>query len=181
MSGSHRGHDDRLLDALDELERHAFEGRAWRVVREGRSPLDGSRGSGRWNLSELCVLYTALDPDGALSEIHFHISRNQPIFPSRIRHELCELSTTTDQTLILADMDALVQLGVEKERYTEILYSRTQEIASAAAFMGFDGLIAPSARHNCNNLVLFLDNYNLEGIEVVSQAPIDWNAWQEKR
>ena len=173
MSESHQGHDDRLLDALDELERHAFKGTTWRVVREGRSPLDGSRGSGRWNPSDLSVLYTALEADGALSEIHFHISRNQSVFPSRIRHALCKLSTTTDQTLILANMDDLVALGVEKDRYSEILYSRTRQIAAAAAFMGFDGLIAPSARHICNNLVLFLDTYNLENIEVISQTPIN--------
>ncbi len=66
---THRGHDDRLLDALDDLERHAFEGSTWRVVREGRAAFDGSRGSGRWNPSELSVLYTSVEAEGALSEI----------------------------------------------------------------------------------------------------------------
>lgn len=179
MLAAHRGHDDRLLDTLDELDRHAFEGTAWRVVRQGRAAFDGSRGSGRWNPSQLSVLYTSLEADGALSEIHFHINRNQSVFPSRIRHDLCELSVMTEQSLVLADMEALVALGVEKEKYQQILYHRTQNIAAAAAFMGFDGLIAPNARHTCNNLVLFLDSYNLENIEVTSRKSVDWREWRK--
>jgi hypothetical protein len=126
----------------------------------------------------LSVLHTALEADGALSEIYFHVSRGQPIFPSRIRHELCELSAKTERTLILAGMDDLVSLGVEKEKYHQILYKRTQDIAATAAFMGFDGIIAPGTRYVCNNLVLFLDNYNLEDIEVASKLPVDWTEWR---
>jgi len=180
MAAAYRGHDDRLLDALDDLERHAFEGTSWRVVRQGRSPFDGSRGSGRWNPSDLSVLYTALERDGAMAEIHFHISRSQSVFPSRIRHDICEISTKTEQTLILANMNELVALGVEETRYREILYDRTQEIASAAAFMGFDGLIAPSARYDCQNLILFLDSFNLENLDVTAREPIDWAAWRRQ-
>jgi len=180
MTAPYRGHDDRLLDALDNLERHAFDGSVWRVVRQGRAAFDGSRGSGRWNPSDLSVLYTSMTADGALSEIHFHISRSQPVFPSRIRHDLCEISTKTEQTLILANMDELTALGVKQENYQQLLYHRTQEIAAAAAFLGFDGIIAPSARHTCQNLVLFLDTYNLENAEVVSRQAVDWADWRRK-
>lgn len=169
-----------MLDALAELEQHAFVGTCWRVVREGGRVLYGSRGSGRWNPTELSVLYTALEADRALAEIHFHIGRNQSIFPSRIRHELCELSARTQQTLVLADMNDLVSLGVEQEKYQQILYTRTQEIGAAAAFMGFDGIIAPSARYTCRNLILFLDNFDLENVRVVSKTHVDWMEWRRK-
>lgn len=180
MAAAYRGHDDRLLDALDDLERHAFEGNSWRVVREGRAAFDGSRGSGRWNPADLSVLYTALEREGAMAEMHFHISRSQSVFPSRIRHDICEISTKTEQTLVLANMYDLVALGVEEARYRDLLYGRTQEIAAAAAFMGFDGLIAPSARYDCQNLILFLDSFNLENLEIVSREPIDWADWRSK-
>ena len=180
MAAAYRGHDDRLLDALDDLKRHAFEGASWRAVREGRSAFDGSRGSGRWNPSDLSVLYTALAGDGAMAEMHFHISLGQSVFPSRIRYEICEISTKTERTLVLANMNELVALGVEEARYRELLHGRAQEIASAAAFMGFDGLTAPSARYDCQNLVLFLDGFNLENLEVASREPIDWAAWRSQ-
>jgi RES domain-containing protein len=146
---SRRALDDRLLDLLGEVEGLPFDGTVWRVVRNGRSVIDGSRGSGRWNTSDMTVLYGATAADGAVAEIHFHLSRSQPVFPSKMRHDLFELSVTAAQTLILADMQQLTRLGVEESRYRELLYDRTQEIAAAASFLGFDGLIAPSARWDC--------------------------------
>ncbi len=180
MSVGHLGHDDRLLDALDEIERQSYAGNIWRAVREGRSVFDGSRGGGRWNRSELSVLYSALDPNGAIAEIHFHIGLGQSVFPSKMRHKLFELSVKTDETLVFASLEELIALGVSKAKYTDMLYSRTQEIASAAAFMGFDGIISPSARYKCQNLILFLDSFNLENMEVVSEKDIDWPDWRAK-
>lgn len=172
--------DDRLLDALGEIEGTSYEGAFWRVVRKGRDVFDGSRGSGRWNSAEMSVLYGTNKPNGALAEIHFHISRGQPIFPSRIAHELHHLEINTAQTLRLADMDLLESLGVEASRYQELLYGRTQEIASAAQFMGFDGLIAPSARWNCETIVLFLDAIDLDEVEIVSRQDVDWDEWRKQ-
>ncbi len=178
MSGRRRFHDDRLLDALDELDGEIFEGTIWRVAREGRSVFDGSRGAGRWNPSDLSVLYGSLEADGALSEIYFHLSRGQSVFPSRMKHVLYELAIATERTLVLADMSDLVALGVEAAEYRNILYGRTQEIADAAAFMGFDGVISPSARYDCRNIVLFLDTFSLESVEIVSESPVDWMEWR---
>lgn len=142
--------------------------------------LDGSRGAGRWNPSPLSVLYGAKDANGAISEIHFHLNRGQSVFPSKMKHTLFELSVITDRTLVLLKMSDLTALGVDEAKYQQILYKRTQEIADAAAFMGFDGIIAPSARYECDNIVLFLDLFNLENIETVSDNPIKWNEWRAK-
>lgn len=180
MRRGRRAHDDRLLDALGEIAHRTFSGRMWRVVRDGRSVLDASRGAGRWNPSHLSVLYGAKEPDGAIAEIHFHLSRGQSVFPSRMRHVLHELRIRTEKTLVLADMAQLVALGVDQARYQEILYKRTQEIADAAAFLGFDGIIAPSARWRCENIVLFLGALNLENIEERDQTPVDWKAWRDR-
>lgn len=152
----------------------------WRVVRVGRSVLDGSRGSGRWNPASLSVLYGAQEADGAVAEMHFHLNRGQSVFPSRMQHDLFELRIAMNSSLILADMDALARLGVVPERYGEMLYARTQEIADAAVFMGYDGIIAPSARWTCQNIVLFLDKIALDDIEEVSSSRIDWRAWRGK-
>jgi hypothetical protein len=128
----------------------------------------------------MSVLYGAAEANGAISEIHFHLSRGQSVFPSRMAHNLFELEVKAHQTLVLADMKQLTTLGVEETRYRELLYSRTQEIAAAAAFLGFDGLIVPSARWDCQNIVLFLDAIDLEEVRPISVQPIDWKKWREE-
>lgn len=173
-----RALDDRLLDLVGAIEGQPFDGTMWRVVRQGRDVLDGSRGSGRWNTADMSVLYGAAERDGALAEIHFHLSRGQSVFPSRMRHDVFELAVKARQTLVLADMAQLKALGVEDSRYREMLYDRTQEIGAAAAFLGFDGMIVPSARWACQNIVLFLDAINLEEVRTVSSEPVDWQAWR---
>lgn len=176
-----RAHDDRLLDAIGKIAPVRYGRDVWRVVREGRSPTDGSRGSGRWNPSDLSVLYCAEEKDGALSEIHFHLSRGQPVFPSRIRHVVWRLSAELKRSLRLLDVEELTRLGVEMSRYQGILYSKTQEIGAAAAFLGFDGLISPSARYACANLVVFLDNAAPEALAEIDSEPVDWPLWTRRR
>jgi hypothetical protein len=174
-----RALDDRLLDLVGGIDGVPYDGNMWRVVRQGRDVLDGSRGSGRWNTSEMSVLYGAAIPDGAIFEIHFHLNQGQSVFPSRMQHDLFALSVKAQQTLMLAEMQQLRRLGVEDSRYRELLYDRTQEIAAAAMFLGFDGLIAPSARWECQNIVLFLDAINPEDIRTISRQPVDWKAWRQ--
>lgn len=179
MPERRRPRDHRLLDALGALEPEPFEGAVWRALREGRQPLEGSRALGRWSPGHFDVLYTSLEPDGARAEIYFHLSR-QPVFPSRLQYLLYELEVRTKETLRLANMAALLRLGVEEARYREVLYDRTQAIGDAAQFMGFDGLIAPNARWDCLNLVLFVDALDLDAIEVEQEAKIDWVEWRNK-
>lgn len=174
-----RALDDRLLDLIGAIEGQPFEGTMWRVVRTGRDVLDCSRGSGRWNTSDMSVLYGAAKRDGAIAEIHFHLSRGQSVFPSRMRHDVFELTIKTQHALILADMEQLKRLGVDDSRYRELLYTRTQEIGAAAAFLGFDGLIVPSARWDCRNIVLFLNAINLEEVRQISVQPVDWKTWRQ--
>ncbi len=143
--------------------------------------MDGSRGAGRWNPQHLSVLYAAQEADGAIAEIHYLMSLGQSVFPSRLEHLLYEVEIKTDQMLMLADMNRLSELGVDEARYTEMLYERTQDIADAAAFLGFDGLIVPSARWTCQNVVFFLDTFSLENLSVRSSVPVDWKGWIAKK
>jgi hypothetical protein len=170
-----------LLDAIDALKRESYSGATWRVVREERDPLVGSPSRSRWCNGRFDVLYTSLERDGALSEVHAFLAL-QPVFPSRVRWFAYELRVTTAQTLKLADLESLGRLGVETGRYGERIYQRTQAIADAAHFLGFDGLIAPSARWPCLNLVLFTDRLPREQLDVTTtpDMPVDWGAWRKQ-
>ena len=178
MPTERKARDLALLDALDALQRVPFEGTVWRAVREGRDPIQGHPSAGRWDPGYFDVLYTALEPDGALAEIHFHLSR-QPVLPSRLRYGLHEIAVRLEKALTFADMAALAKLGVEPARYQEVLYSRTQEIGDAADFLGFDGIIAPNARWPCLNVILFTDRLAPGDLGAVSSNPVDLVAWRD--
>lgn len=166
-----------LLDALDACPREEFAGSAWRIVRDGRDPLLGSPSRGRWDPGAFDVLYTALAREGALAEIHYHLSRH-PVFPSKIRFHLYELSVRAEGLLRLPNIAALERFGIERENYAELLYARTQEIGDAAQFLGFAGMIVPSARWSGLNLVLFTDRLEPDALNVRTQEPVDWAAWR---
>ena len=80
----------------------------------------------------------------------------------------------------LSELATLARLGVGFEhRYSDRDYSRTQPIADAAFFLGFDALLAPSARWPCSNLVLFTDRLAPQQIEVAGEPqPIDLERWR---
>ena len=136
----------------------------------------------RWCDGTFDALYTSLERDGAIAEIHALLSL-QPVFPSKIRWFAHRLKTAATRTLRLADLPAAARLGVDVERYSTRDYSRTQPIAEAAHFLGFDGVIAPSARWNCLNLVLFAGRIAPEQIEVLErdERPIEWDVWRRTR
>lgn len=172
--------DIALLDVLDARRRASHKGEVWRIVRDGKDPLAGYPAKARWDPGTFDVLYTSLAREGALEEIHFHLSR-QPVFPSKLRSVLHRISVRTERTLLLGDWQALAEFGVPIETYRDLNYARTQEIADAAAFLGFDAVLAPSARWPCMNLTLFTEHFAPDSLSVVHSEPVDWNAWREER
>jgi len=174
-----RARDLELLDALDAHRGVAFEGTVWRIVRQGGDPLQGYPARARWDPGTFDVIYTSLHREGSLAEIHFHLSR-QPVFPSKLVSVLHKISVRTTRTLKLANLEAVERLGVAKDRYGEFAYERTQAIGDAAAFLGFDGMMVPSARWECLNLVLFTDRFSPEEMTVEHNEVVDWSEWRRQ-
>lgn len=180
MTISSRIRDVNLLDALDQCPRVPVTMTVWRVVREGRDPLLCGRSLGRWDLGLFDVLYTACDADGAISELYFHLSR-QPVFPSRVVFTLNEIVVRAKKALDFKDLAELARLGVDPKEYSGILYHRTQQIGDAAAFLGFDGVTAPSARWNCQDFAIFCDSLSPHDFDLQGASKIDWNDWRKTR
>ena len=160
-----RVRDRRLLDALEALAREPYSGTVWRSVREGRDPLACWRSGGRWDDGAFDVLYTSETRQAAMDERRFHLYRGQPIVPSRVRYELFELRVSLEAVMRFETLDSLAALGLDIRSYGRLSwaerageYPRTQEIAEASAFLGADGILAPSARTpGANNLVVFCE------------------------
>ncbi len=174
-----RIHDRIILDALEALDPEPFDGTVWRVTRAGREPMRGAAAHGRWSPSgEFEVLYTSLMREGALAEIGYRLSL-QPVWPSRIEHEVHTISVQTERNLRFADAPSLAPFGVDPARYRAFDYSATQAIAAAANFLGFDGLIVPNARFACGNLVIFTER--AQELVLTDTVAVDWEAWRRKR
>jgi len=106
----------------------------------------------------------------------------QPVFPSKIRFHCYRLHAKVERTLQLLDLSALEPFGVDIRRYQDRTYERTQAIADSAYFLGFDGLLVPSARWACVNAVLFTDRFAPEHLSFNEDATtvIDWVEWRRQ-
>jgi RES domain-containing protein len=174
--------DNRLIDAIDAIAPVEYSGTVWRVVREGRDPTQCSRSGGRWDDGTFDVLYTSERREGALAEMKFHLLRGQPIIPSLVKYRLHELHVAMKRTMRLLDLDALRVLGLDAARYGQLSYAekdaeypRSQDIAETAFFLDFDGLLVPSARLDCLNVVLFCERLAPGAAETrVDHGEVDW-------
>ncbi len=173
-----RIHDRLILDALEALDPVPFNDTVWRITRAGREPLSGTAANGRWSPSgEFEVLYTSLMRDGALAEIGYRLSL-QPIWPSRVEHEIHAIEVHTERNLRFAAVADLTPLGVNTALYRTFDYTETQAIAAAANFLGFDGLIVPNARFDCGNLVIFTER--VPTLLLRQTERVDWDEWRQR-
>ncbi|MDE0256655.1 MAG: RES family NAD+ phosphorylase [Rhodospirillaceae bacterium] len=177
-------HDQSLVDRLSQLRQERFEGEVFRATRVGADPTAPSISGGRWAPPPqgdpgVYVLYTSLDRDGALAEVATFLAGLTPI-PGPRPIKVTRLAVSTSRSLRLARADLPV-LGVDINRYGERDYAQTQKIGAALVFLGFDGLIAPSARWACANLMIFTDNHALfERLDPVAHEEIEWREWAQK-
>ncbi|MEA3013150.1 MAG: hypothetical protein QOD42_1695 [Sphingomonadales bacterium] len=124
----------------------------------------------------MAALYTSLVPEGALAEINHHWRQLTPL-PTKPAM-LHTLRVTTKRTLRLLRTD-LQGLGLDSPSLASAGYNQSQEIGAAVVFLGFDGLIVPSARWDCDNLVIYSDNHSIVecALDVVDSKEVDWRAW----
>jgi len=91
---------------------------------------------------------------------------------------LHRIEVTTRKSLRLLRAD-LISLGADWNLYGEINHAQTQQIGAAVAFLECDGLIAPSARWDCNNLMIFNDHHRIaeNTLRVINSEEVDWISW----
>jgi hypothetical protein len=174
-------HDQGLVDHLSALPVERFEGDVFRATGVSADPLAFSFNGGRWAPAardgvDVPILYTSLERDGALAEVSSYLALLTPLPTSRPL-KVSRLGVSTSKTLHLVRSD-LEGLGVDLARYGERDYNRTQSIGAALAFLEIDGLIAPSARWACDNLMIYQINHSLrERLEVLAEENVDWGRW----
>lgn len=168
--------DTKLLESLEECVQRAFVGTVHRVVWADRNPLQGSSAPrGRWNSpdSGFEVLNTSLDAEGAAAEFEafwslFEQRPTRPALSWKLRVRLARV--------VELDFEQLEKLGVRHAEYTNRQYSRTQQISDGLYYLGCEGLIVPSARHDSKNLVVHVQNLSRESfVEEDEPSTFAWS------
>ena len=169
-------HDPNLLDKLDAFPKEGFSGTVFRATRQSLDPLTSSFSGGHcMTPGTVGVLYISLLREGALAEISFHWSQLDPLPTKAV--VVHSLKVVAHHTLKLLRAD-LTALGISEATFGTSKLSRAQEIGAAVEFLGCDGLIAPSARWPCENLILFPDRMSVNVVlEIHSSEPVDWIQW----
>lgn len=167
--------DPDLLAHLEDCGEGPFEDAVHRVVWADRSPVRGSSGArGRWSSpdSQFEILNTSFMPEGASAEFEAFWS----LFEQRPdRRALNWKLRVRLQRVVELDFGALEALRVAQSDYGGREYSRTQEISDAVNYLGYDGLIVPSARYECRNLIIYIQN--LAGDSVVEEDESEVFEW----
>lgn len=173
--------DPALLEALDSLGGQPFAESVWRVTWAQRAPLAGSFGGGRWSPDGLFkALYTSLEPDGALAEAYYHLSK-APVFSSS-HMRLNQIHVDLDNVVVL-DSGAVVSLGVTNIRASasEEDHQRAQAIGEAAFMLDYQGIVVPSARYDGRNLMMFPERIDTDKVlTLLDRQEVNWPAWKER-
>jgi RES domain-containing protein len=152
--------DAQIIDFFETCKALQFDGEVFRATRKNLDPLAPSVAGGRWMIPQRsAVLYTCTTRPGAIAEIQFHWGLLTPI-PSKpaMVHKIA-IATRNSVRITSAQ---LADLDIDSKKFAGRDYTRCQEIGAAAAFMGFDGLLVPSARSSAENLVILHENHNPE-------------------
>jgi len=173
-------HDPLLLDALSSLPVTEFEGRVFRVTGNQADPVAFSQSGGRWAMDTdkeggCPILYTSTKREGAVAEVASYLALLTPIPQKPLK--MNELEVSLDKTLRLAVTD-FASVGIEGTTYDVRNYLQTQRVGAAINFLELDGLIAPSARWNCDNLMIYGDNHSMEKqLEVIGSSALPFDEW----
>lgn len=169
-------HDPDIIDVLERLNSRQYSGRLWRTTWRSRDPLLGGCG-GRWGAGKRYeVLYTSLDENTSIAELHYHLSR-APVWTS-CDVLICELAATEISVLDLTASKILVELGLNGKLSEAEELARCQEIGGTAYFLQHHGILVPSKRYDGTNCVIFpgmLDPN--ESLKTVRKIEINWPAW----
>lgn len=162
--------DQRLVGILRRFDARAWSGEVWRHT-FADLPVDrpNTRGA-RWNPAGVPALYASLDRATALAEAE-HMIAMQPLRP-RVRRSIHRLHVDLPRVVDLTAPGVLRRLGVDARALASDDFTRCQAVGAAAAALGLDGIVVPSARSAGHNVVILLGDRTGPTIEVLESAPV---------
>jgi RES domain-containing protein len=147
-------YDPAFLDRIESLPTREWQGHVWRHMFNEYAPERINTSGARWNPPGVGAIYAALEREIAIAEGD-HMIEIQPrrIFRRRV---LYELAVDMRRVVDLTHPDALAIAGLTIADIAADDFTACQRVGGAAAFLGSDGLLVPSARRAGDNLVILI-------------------------
>jgi RES domain-containing protein len=171
--------DPELVAKLDEVSPREFSGEVCRHAGPGIHPLNTTGAQtqgGRWNPpNSFPALYLALTHETAAAEFYRRAEGEnlapEDLLPRRLHQYRVQLSAVLD----LTNVDVRNALGISEDDITSDDRSFCNSLGDAAHYVGFEGILAPSATGAGDVLVVFWDRLKAESdVEPVSHT--DWTS-----
>ena len=145
-----------LENALASLQSSAWSGRVYRVMLNDYPPDRENTQGARWNPPDVAAIYTCFEPAVCIAEIEYSLARQPRPVKRDLRKTLYEIEVTlaavVDLTPLLPHLD---RIGIGSAQLFADNMKTSQEIGRLITWFGFDALIAPSARYEGRNLVIY--------------------------
>jgi RES domain-containing protein len=167
-----------LVEAVDRLERTNLATTVLRHVAPGYFPLSGEgarRHGGRWNPpNSFAVLYTASDRLTMLAELERAAERQGLRAMDLLPRDEVIYAVELQRVLDLSKPSAAAAVGLSTAALTSPDWSACQAVGDAAHYVGFEGILAPSATGGGSALAIFLDRLLLgSALDVSSVRPLE--------
>ncbi|MCA9829971.1 MAG: RES family NAD+ phosphorylase [Dehalococcoidia bacterium] len=160
-----------LIGSIDSLDPAFWSGVAYRHTARTVPPLSAAGAKafgGRWNPRDLFgAVYLAVPVEAAVEEFRRMAEGQARGAASFLPRDLHTVRVQPIQVLDLTNPTTVASLGLTYEELTMEGRSLCQEIAQAAHFLGYQGIIAPSATGTGDVIAVFDDRISLMELEVI--------------
>lgn len=151
--------DSRILELLEAAPVDPLDSMVWRHMFNQTPPdRENDRGA-RWNPSGVPAIYCSMTRQGAIAEGDHALAVNRRRATPRRR--VYEIHATLTRLVDLTDRELLRNLGVPDEVRAGDDLGPCQTIGEHVAWLGYDGMLIPSARSDADNVVIYPNNREL--------------------
>jgi RES domain-containing protein len=164
-----------LLEQIDQLGTRAWTGTAFRHTAPGRDPLSGEGArliGGRWNNRDGTPTIYLAEPEAACrAEITRLIDRAGP---SKVRFPRAIHTVSVDQVQVvdLTTPERLTAVELDLDDIRSDDRSRCQRVGEGVAYLGFQGVLAPSATGVGFVLAVFEPRISLSQLIVLDSSDV---------
>lgn len=171
--------DRNLLSRVDAVGPTTLSAEAFRHIAKDRHPLSGAGArlhGGRWNPPQsFSTLYLALAQATVVAEFYRLAERQGRTPADFLPRQMHRYEVTLAATLDLRTTAAQDSLCLTPDALRAPDARRCQEVGAAAHYLGFEGIIAPSASGIGTVLAVFFDSLRAES-NVISVEAEEWVA-----